>query len=288
VLEATTNRATFTYDPQAKSLRGTVNGPADSWLENPSGNQRLASIDDGRTTYLFDATDCCGTGHAASARTTFVLDPGPIEPVVLVFVAASVEVRDAHRLFLLLIEETDAELVRSLLAAIYHDAALRRRVDAARYLILGDWANYGDLPKEFLDAVMSRIMTRLMIKRNSYHSSYRDQGPVRFGACMSIVVSRDARRAWRRDRPEWLSHELLQIDAILFELAAPPLTDGRLEEVRELISQIPSDETRQVMEDMLEYLSDRESATKRTLSKTTVNRLRHTGRALLQLWVADD
>lgn len=127
----------------------------------------------------------------------------------------------------------------------------------------------------------------LTMRRTAYRSSYRDQGPVRFGGCLSKVVRRDARHAWRRANPKSLI-KLSQLDPLLHEVSAPPPPDDRREDIVELLAQIPSSQIRHVMEDVLEYLTVRESAKRRGLSKSTVDRYRQAGRAIIQRLVRSE
>lgn len=287
LLDVSNQAVTWMLDTKTgarRGLRPPVNGTVNALMPDAAGRMRLATVNGARTTYVFDVTNDNGEQHHTPPQTTLVCEPAGSESIVVIFLPASTEIQKFKAEFDAFYREADGDKARSLLDSILNDPVMRNLCAVVGHVGLRNSPGRVDEREELVQGTMYLVFVRLASRR----FAYRDEGALRFGGWIRNLVFWHARRAWKRYCRKRIAPKMLRIDMLIDDLAAKSESEDLCRELWPLIARIRCLTRRGVMEDVFDGLTVRQSAQKRSLSKSEVQRHREAGRAFLRPFFESD
>jgi hypothetical protein len=112
----------------------------------------------------------------------------------------SVELREAHRLYLRLTRSESADQRIDLIRAILLNPASDDRLKAACAVVMRHWMTRSDLRADVMQEAVLRLTDHFL--KQDLH--YDDRGPDQFGGWLWSMWYYACREAWRHCRPLWL------------------------------------------------------------------------------------
>jgi hypothetical protein len=246
-------------------------GDARTPLSNPGG---------ARTTFLFDSERRPAQSVELVARALFVFEPCGEEPVVLVFLCASDELRELCELFRRLCAASDRDDAAAIASAVVEHPAIRKRLRAACARVLD---KLGPPYRGLIDQLAGETAAVVLEGLALHEFKYRDEGPIRLGKWLSEVILSNAMRTWKRCAPERLKGIVFAAGPLIERSRDEADDEDMLAAARDLIAKIPATPIREAMGDWADGLTIRKSAENRSLSKSTIQRRRAEGVA----WIVE-
>jgi hypothetical protein len=183
---------------------------------------------------------------------------------------ASEDLAEAHSAFRALLTLTDGRVRRPRIYGFLSSRFSRVRQVRACGVTLRQWMRHSDLREEVLQQSMVSLAERIFDGRIRYD----DRGPSPFGGWLWRLWLSECSTALRATRPLWMAKNMVSGEEYLTTIPATDPDSHPARRAVALVLECRNPLYRAILIDWMEGTTIRESAVRRALSKSEVERLR--------------